>query len=157
MQSRLFVDKTRHCDTFRRMNQPLKEFLTYLIKQNYISVFNDESGSEYAIPAPMISATVFTPGASMNNLDALDEDDFILSCQYILDGNIPSGLYTLKYGDMILESAKTPVLSHPTSQTARDLISLARACSQKIIAQQKMAQQRNMIMGMNSNYGQHTN
>ena len=138
------------------MNKAFKLFLESLIERNYISVFNDENGSEYTIPAPAISGFLLNPNKS-DDVGALDDGDFFLTCEYFIDGNVPSGLYTLKYGDLILESAKAPVLSHTMDQTARDLISLARMCSKKIITQQKMAQKRNMIMGMISNCEQHIN
>lgn len=135
------------------MNIVLYEYLSALIERNYISVTNDENGSEYTIPASAFSTTILF---ILDN-GYIDEDhDFKLTCQYFLEGNIPSGLYTLQYGDTILESASAPVLSRPTTQTARDLISLARKCSTKIITQQKMAQKRNMIMGMFGNH-EHAN
>ena len=135
------------------MTKPFKEFLTTLINQNYISVFNDESGSEYTIPASELAAVLIDPrtlNTPSYNPEELEAGDFFLSCEYFVDGSMPYGLYTLKYGDTLLESAKTPVLSKPTNKPARDLIDLARVCSKKIIAQQKLAEARNMIMGMSS-------
>ena len=133
------------------MNKQLKRFLMELIAKNPVSVFNDESGSDYQIPSPNVESFLFdlsTPISMFNKFDVLSEDDFIISCAYDLRGGTPCGVYELKYGDVVLETATAPILSRPTTQKARDLISLARTCSKKIIAQQKMAESRNMIMGM---------
>ncbi len=136
------------------MDKNLKQFLTKLIAKNPISVFNDESGSEYQIPAPGVEGYVInpaTPISMFDKIDVMEENDFIISCEYVLTGSVPLGVYRLEYGDVVLETATSPVFSRPTTKSARDLISLARACSRKIIAQQKMAQSRNMIMGMAQN------
>lgn len=133
------------------MDKEFKRFLMELIAKNPISVFNDEDGSDYQIPAPGIEGYVInpsTPISMFDKIDVMEESDFIISCRYVLNGSIPLGVYRLEYGDMVLETASTPVFSRPTNQKARDLISLARACSKKIIMQQKMAQTRNMIMSM---------
>ena len=131
-----------------------------LIQRNYISVFNDENGSEYTIPANDVEGFLLDPSDLTKNpeqFDPLSESDFIISCQYSVVGSVPLGLYRLEYGDILLESASAPIFAKETDKTAQDLISLARACSKKIIAQQKMAQKRNMIMGMRLDYEQHTN
>jgi len=145
------------------MTTEFKLFLMDLIKRNYISVFNDESGSEYSIPAKDVDFFILDPSdltKSPDKIDELEGNDFIISCEYSVVGNIPTGAYRLEYGDTVLETATMPLMSKKPfkpSKTANDLISLARACSKKIIAQQEMAQKRNMIMGMRTNYEQHTN
>ena len=133
------------------MNKAFKKFLMGLVAKNTISVFNDETGSDYQIPTPGIEGYLLnpsTPISAFDKMDIMEECDFIISCQYVLNGGVPLGVYRLEYGDMVLETASAPLFSTPKNQKARDLISLARACSKKIIAQQKMAQTRNMIMGM---------
>lgn len=142
------------------MNRTLKAFLKTLIKYNYISVFNDENSSEYTIPAPDIAGFLVDPSATSSQTDDFEEFDnenFYISCEYFVEGTVPSGRYTLKYGDIVIETAQSPIFSTKKTSTARDLILLARACSKKIIAQQKMAQKRDMIMGMLNNYDQYMN
>ena len=80
------------------MTKPFKEFLTTLINQNYISVFNDESGSEYTIPASELAAVLIDPrtlNTPSYNPEELEAGDFFLSCEYFVDGSMPYGLYTL--------------------------------------------------------------
>ena len=138
---------------FTYMDKEFKRFLMKQIAKNTISVFNDEDGSDYMIPTPEVEAFIMDPKkplSTFDDLDIVEESEFIISCRHTSIGPIPFGIYTLEYGDTTLETASAPLFSEPTNQKARDLISLARACSKKIIAQQKMAQKLNMIISTNN-------
>ena len=144
----LFIDKNQYGGIYISMNKSFKKFLMDLIKKGTISVFHDEAGSDYIIPGQNSIALI----ADMRTPDEITElkcdDDFTVSCEFFTQSAIPYGSYKLEYGDEVLLSAIAPLFVQPKDKTARDLISLAKACSKKIVVQQKMAQQRNMILGM---------
>lgn len=133
------------------MTKRFKLFLMNQIRHNNISYVNDHNVSMYLIPANEIMYNFLDPSYLEKIQDDIDMSApgvFAISCECSTDYGWPMGIYRIGYNDTILETTTAPLFTKKIGKPASDFISLAYACSKKVIFQQQVAQQQNMLLNM---------